>query len=203
MKNYFVTGIGTDMGKTIVAAILTEALKADYWKPVQAGDLHLTDTMKVAAMISNSKSFFHPERFQLTQPMSPHAAAAMDNIKINASDFILPTTNNRLIVEGAGGIMVPINEKEMVIDIIKKLSLEVILVVKNYLGSINHSILSIETLRSHKIPVKGIIFNGERNEASERFILNYAPTPSLGFIPQLPDLTPNTIAKIAQQFHHL
>lgn len=203
MKNYFVTGIGTDVGKTIVAAILTEALKADYWKPVQAGDLHLTDTMKVAAMISNPKSFFHPERFQLTQPMSPHAAAAMDNIKINASDFVLPTTNNRLIVEGAGGIMVPINEKEMVIDIIKKLSLEVILVVKNYLGSINHSILSIETLRSHKIPVKGIIFNGERNEASERFVLNYAPTPCLGFIPQLPDLTPNTIAKIAQQFHHL
>lgn len=203
MKNYFVTGIGTDVGKTIVAALLTEALKADYWKPVQAGDLHHTDNMKVAEMISNSKSIIHPEQFRLTQPMSPHAAAKLDGVEICASNFCLPKTTNRLIVEGAGGIMVPINDNQMILDIIKNLQLEVILVVRNYLGSINHSILSIAALTSHKIPLKGIIFNGKRNSASENFILNYTKVPCLGYVNQLPDLKPNTIAKAAQQFINL
>jgi len=126
MKTYFITGIGTDIGKTVVSAILVEALKADYWKPVQSGDLHQTDTMKVQGLISNSISNFFPEAYRLTQPMSPHAAAAIDGVRINLESLQVPPTNNNLIIEGAGGLMVPLNNDFLVIDLIEKLKAEVI-----------------------------------------------------------------------------
>lgn len=170
---FFITGIGTDVGKTVASAILVEALNADYWKPIQAGDLDYTDTMKVQALVSNTATVFHPETYRLSRPISPHAAAATDKIKIDIQNIILPETSNTLIIEGAGGVMVPLNDEFLVIDLIKKFQAEVILVSSNYLGSINHTLLTIEALKNRNIPIAGIIFNGKPNKLSEEYILRF------------------------------
>ena len=171
--NYFVTGIGTDVGKTIVAAVLVEAIKADYWKPIQCGGLEYTDTHRVKNLISNNKSSFFEEAYTFKSPLSPHAAAKLENREIEPDRIILPQTQNNLIVEGAGGLMVPLNDHFLMLDLIKKLDLTVILVSKNYLGSINHTLLTAEVLKLHNINVAGIIFNGVENIESELFIKNY------------------------------
>ena len=182
MKRYFITGIGTNIGKTIVSAILTEALEADYWKPIQAGDLEFSDSLKVENLISTTKTKIHPEAYRLNQPMSPHAAAKLDNISIDLEKIELPKTTNHLIIEGAGGLMVPLNDNELLIDLIQKLDVEVILVSQNYLGSINHTLLSLEVLKSKNLNVLGIIFNGEENTETEKYILNYTGVAKLGRI---------------------
>lgn len=171
-KRYFVTGIDTDSGKTLVSAILCEALQADYWKPIQAGLPRDADQVK--GLISNPTTTIHPERFLLKTPASPHASAKIDNIQIDLNDFQLPATKNNLIVEGAGGCLVPINDTHFIIDLIKKLDLEVILVADLYLGSINHTLLTIEALVRRAINIKGIVFNGEHNSESERIILKHS-----------------------------
>ena len=184
MKIIGIVGIDTEVGKTIISAIVTEALQADYWKLLQAGDLHQLDSDTVKSLVSNSKTKFHKERYLLTEPMSPHAAANIDGIKIDISDFQLPKTKNTLIVEGAGGLMVPINEKgDMVVDLMANLVDEVILVSKNYLGSINHTLMSIEILKQKKIKIKGIIFNGVSNSESERIIEKLGNIKVIGKIP--------------------
>jgi len=203
MRKIFVTGIGTDVGKTVVSAILTEALEADYWKPVQAGDLNNSDTLKVQHLVSNTKTVFHPEAYRLSQPMSPHAAAAIDGVEIKVNNVNLPTTNNNLIIEGAGGLMVPLNNNELIINLIQKLEVEVVLVVQNYLGSINHTLLSIDALKTRKIKVLGIIFNGEENEASENYILNYSGLKCLGRVKKHASLTQETILEYKHQFDQL
>jgi dethiobiotin synthetase len=197
MKTYFITGIGTDIGKTIVSSILVEALKADYWKPIQSGDLHQTDTMKVQGLINNSISHFFPEAYRLTEPMSPHAAAAIDGVTINLESITVPSTNNNLIIEGAGGLMVPLNNDSLVIDLIEKLKAEVILVSRNYLGSINHTLLSIEALQRRNIPIKGIIFNGNPVSTSEKFICEYTGLKSLFHIDNEQTIDKQTILKYA------
>lgn len=171
--NYFVTGIGTDVGKTIVSAVLAEAIQADYWKPIQCGGLEYTDTQRVKNLISNSKTRFFDESYCFKNPLSPHAAAKLENTEIDINNIILPQTPNNLIVEGAGGLMVPLNSNFLMIDLIKKFELTVILVSKNYLGSINHTLLTTEVLKLHNIPIAGIIFNGIENKESESFIKNY------------------------------
>lgn len=197
-KKYFVTGIGTEIGKTITSAILTEHLKADYWKPIQSGDLHQSDTIKVKSLISNSVTKFHPEAYQLTQPFSPHYSAELDRVEISLDSIILPETNNNLIVEGAGGLMVPLNQQDLIIDLIKKLGLEVVLVSKNYLGSINHTLLSVEALKSRNIPVKGIIFNGEKNEASESIIKKMTGLNVIAHIPALKEVNKQSVQEAAE-----
>lgn len=199
-KKYFITGIGTNVGKTITSAILTEALQANYWKPVQAGDLHQTDTQKVQSLISNTQSVFYPETYRLNTPASPHAAAKIDGIEIDLAKFTLPQTKNNLIVEGAGGLMVPLNQQHLVIDLIAKLNIEVILVSQNYLGSINHTLLSIALLKAQKIPVKGIIFNGETTPETESFILNHSGLPCLLRINFEQEITKSVVLKYAKQF---
>ena len=184
MKKFIVAGIDTEIGKTVISSILVEALEADYWKPVQSGDLHNTDTDKVKALISNQKSVFHPEAYRLNAPMSPHAAAARDNVKIEKEHMQVPQTENHLIVELAGGLMVPLNSSYMNIDLVKELNLPVILVSKYYLGSINHTLLSIELLKQRQIPIAGIIFNGEENPDSKTVILAYTQVPLLGEVNQ-------------------
>lgn len=188
-KPIFITGIGTGIGKTMMAAILVEKWKADYWKPIQSGDLEHSDTKKVMSLVTNNRSFFHPEAYCLTQPFSPHKAAAIDGININPKNISLPNTTNSLIIEGAGGLMVPLSSAYLMIDLIKQLDAEVILVSQNYLGSINHTLLSVSALQQHQIPVKGIIFNGVRDNYSEGFILQHTGIKLLGCIPQyhLPD----------------
>jgi dethiobiotin synthetase len=198
---FFITGIGTEIGKTVVSSILTEYLQADYWKPVQSGDLHWTDTMKVQSLISNEKSFFHPERHRLNAPLSPHASAALDGVQIQLSDFTLPQTSNHLIVEGAGGLMVPLNDQDLMLDLIHQLKIPVILVSRNYLGSINHTILSIEALKHRKIPIAGIVINGEPNPATESFIENYSQLPVLFRVGHMTDVDQKAISQFVQQLN--
>lgn len=188
MKPLFITGPGTDIGKTVVSAVLVEKLKADYWKPVQSGDLDNTDTDKVRKLVQNPVSVFHKEAYRLTQPYSPHKSAELDGIRIDPANIVLPQTTNRLLIEGAGGLMVPLNEQFYIIDLIKKLNAEVIFVIKHYLGSINHSILSLEALKARNITVKGIIINGEKDNYSEQAISSYMDCELLGYTPYIENL---------------
>ena len=197
---YIIAGIGTEIGKTFVSSILTEALEADYWKPIQSGALDFTDTDTVRSLISTNKTVFHPETYRLNKPMSPHAAAEIDGVEIELSKFELPKTNNHLIVEMAGGIMVPLNNRETNLDLIKKLNIPVILVSKNYLGSINHTLLSVEILKLNDISIKGIIFNGQQNISSEDFILNYTKLDFLGRIDFEQNLNKDRVKKYAVNF---
>lgn len=193
-----VAGIGTEIGKTVASAVLVEALQADYWKPIQSGGLDDSDTDTVRRLISNSTSRFHPEAYRLTQPLSPHAAAEIDSIRIELDQFVVPQTENRLIIELAGGLMVPLNNHDLTIDLVQKLNLPVVLVSRNYLGSINHTLLSVEACRSRNIPLIGILFNGPTVPATETFILNYTGLPCLGRIGQEEAMTKDVVKKYAR-----
>lgn len=181
---YFVTGIGTGIGKTIVSAVLTEKLKADYWKPVQSGDLDISDSLFVKHLV-NPGTIIHPETYRLSQPLSPHLSARLDGIKIRLEDITLPQTDNHLIIEGAGGVMVPLNDKELILDLIKRLNVKVIVVSQNYLGSINHTLLTLELLKANQVDVEGLIFNGTENAESEQYISKYSNVKILGRIPKM------------------
>lgn len=203
MRPLFITGVGTGIGKTVIAAILTEKLKADYWKPIQSGDLDNSDTAKVQSLVSNAETKFHPEAYKLTQPFSPHKSAALDGVRIEMGKIILPESNNRIIIEGAGGLMVPLNEKDLMIDLIQQLDAEVILVSKNYLGSINHTLLSLEILRIRNIPLQGIIFNGESDSYSEDLILNFADVGAIARIPVINNLNKSAVVETGRQLNEL
>ena len=194
MKPIFITGTGTDVGKTLVAAIVVEALQADYWKPVQAGYENGTDSLWVQQMLSNKKSVIHPELYKLKMPASPHIAAAAEQKEIKIKKIVahLPKAKNRLIIEGAGGLMVPLNNKELVIDLIKKLQAKVIIVSKNELGSINHSLLTAAVLKKEKINVAGWIFT-EEYQNYEREIGEWSGYPVIASIKHLPDISKETI----------
>ncbi len=169
-RGVFVSGIGTEVGKTVVSALLTRALRADYWKPVQSGDLDHTDTMKVQQWAGPAAGTIHPERFRLNLPMSPHASAADDGVHIELKDFRLPATDNFLVTEGAGGLLVPLNDKDCIIDLIAYLELPVFLVSRHYLGSINHTLMSVEALQQRGIPIAGLAFNGAPHPSTESII---------------------------------
>jgi dethiobiotin synthetase len=199
---FFVTGTGTDVGKTIVAAILAEALEADYWKPVQAGDTEGTDAEFVCSVISNKKTTVHPATYQFKLAASPHIAAREEGTKIDLNkicrdfqkiinnqysitNFEGSTTTHSpstLIVEGAGGLMVPLNENEFVLDLIKLLNPKVILVSRNYLGSINHSLLTAAVCKEHNLNVTGWIFNDHYMDYEEE-IVRWSGYPKLTSIP--------------------
>lgn len=196
-KRYFITGIDTNIGKTIVSAIITQALEADYWKPIQAGDLDQSDSLKVASLWSNKRSQVHPETYRLHTPASPHHAARIDGIIINEQQFVVPQTENHLVVEGAGGLFVPLNDHYLIIDLIKNLQLPVLLVASFYLGSINHTLASIDALQRRSIPIAGLLFNGAITPSSKDYILQYSQVPCLGQIPFLPHLNKKSIAEQA------
>lgn len=182
----------------MAAAIFTEALQADYWKPVQAGNLEDSDTHTVRGLVSNSRTVFHPEAYRLQMPASPHTAAAEEGIRLSLERLELPSTQNNLIVEGAGGLMVPLNERELVLDLIQKLRLEVVLVSRNYLGSINHTLMAVEVLKNRNIGVAGILFNGEPNLSSEEFILNYTQLSAFPRIRQEECFDKTTVLRYAR-----
>lgn len=176
--NYFITAIGTDSGKSLFSAIMCEALEADYWKPIQAG--YPRDTDFVGGLLSNLKSDLIPEKYVLNTPASPHYAAEIDKVKLEVTDFEIPKTDNpNLIIEGAGGVLVPINESEFVIDFPQQWKIPVVLVANLYLGSINHSLLTINELKRRGLEVKGIVFNGPSNPSSEEIILKHSGYPCL------------------------
>jgi dethiobiotin synthetase len=195
----FITGISTDVGKTIASAIIVEALQADYWKPIQAGDLNHSDTHKVQSLVSNSQSHFHSNSYALQTPASPHLAAAIDGLTIAMNQIQEPKTNNHLVVEGAGGILVPLNETQSVVDLIQP-DYKVIVVSRHYLGSINHTLLTLEALQNRQIQVAGIIFSGDENTSSESIILSRTAVPFLGRIAQEPYFDTNVILEYAELF---
>jgi dethiobiotin synthetase len=203
MRKLFVTGIGTDVGKTVVSSVLVEALKADYWKPVQTGSFFSTDTGKVQKWVSNHESKFHPEGYLLKQYMSPHAAAELEDIEIRLSDLKVPQTENTLIIEGAGGLMVPLNRTEFMIDMIQQFDAEVILVIQNYLGSINHTLLSIDALKNRNLRILGVVFNGPPHQLSQDIIIDYCGLKVLGRINKEKDLNAEVIKSYAKEFEYL
>lgn len=197
---YFLSGIHTDAGKTVTASFLQLALDADYWKPIQAGDLDFGDTDRVKAWTGTPDHRFHPVRHALNTPASPHYAARLDGVSIELDDFVLPETDGRpLIVEGAGGLLVPVNYRETVTDLIEKLSLPVILVSRHYLGSINHTLLSIALLRSRNIPLAGLIYSGGDSPETVRIIGEQSGVWPLVELPELAELSPAALRKVAAE----
>jgi dethiobiotin synthetase len=195
----FITGIGTDVGKTITSAIVTQALEADYWKPIQAGDLDNSDSHKVKSQISNLKSQIFENSYKLNTPASPHLAAVIDGITIDLKQIKVPSTDNHLVIEGAGGLLVPLNDNDTIIDLIKP-DYKIILVSRHYLGSINHTLLSFEALKSRNLKVAGIIFSGDENKATEEIILNKTKTKFIGRIDNEPYFDQNVIQYYADLF---
>jgi len=195
----FITGIGTDVGKTITSAIVTQALEADYWKPIQAGDLDNSDSLKVKFQISNPKSQIFENSYKLNTPASPHLAAAIDGITIDLKQIKVPSTDNHLVIEGAGGLLVPLNDNDTIIDLIKP-DYKIILVSRHYLGSINHTLLSFEALKSRNLKVAGIIFSGDENKATEEIILNKTKAKFIGRIDNEPYFDQNVIQYYADKF---
>ena len=202
MEKLFITGIGTDVGKTLVSAILTEALQADYWKPVQAGLEPTTDAATVRGLVQNQVSRFWPERYRLQLPASPHAAAAAEGITLQLADFQLPETTNHLLVEGAGGLLVPLAPGFLIADLAQQFALDVVVVSRNYLGSINHTLLTLEALQARGLRVRGLVFNGEPSLATENFISQHTNVPLMPRLRFEPNISPATVSRYATEFRH-
>ena len=198
-KTYFITGIDTEVGKTMISAIITEALEADYWKPIQAGDLDHSDSHKVEKLVSNKKTRFHQNSYALHTPMSPHAAAEIDEIQIDLEQIKRPKTDNDLVIEGAGGLLVPLNGKDTIADLIVPSDM-VILVSKNYLGSINHTLLSINELKRRGIENIFVVFNGDENRTTQEIIEKMGKVNILGRIEQEPYFDENVVMEYAEIF---
>jgi len=201
MNKYFITGISTEVGKTIASAILVEALEADYWKPIQAGDLDHSDTGKVTALISNSTSVFHPNSYALHTPMSPHASAEIDGVKISLKEIKEPKTKNNLVIEGAGGLLVPLNDKDTILNIIQP-DYKVIVVSRHYLGSINHTLLTVNLLKEKGFDVS-IIFSGDEHSTTESIIKKMTEVSVLGRIDDEPYFDQNVIKEYADKFREV
>ncbi len=195
----FVTGIGTEVGKTVCSAILTKYFRADYWKPIQSGDLHYSDSMKIKHWVGEHV-LIYPETYQLKLAASPHQSAAAEGFLIRLDDFKLPYTNNNLIVEGAGGMMVPLSDQEFIIDLIEKLNIPVALIVRNYLGCINHTILSLMALEQRNLKLKYLILNGNFPPDTERVICkNIQSKTKIIRIPEIENISKENIDNITKQ----
>lgn len=202
-KKLFVTGIGTEVGKTVCSAVLTKYFEAEYWKPVQSGDLDYSDTMKIKDWVGEH-TVCHPERYRFKLAASPHQSAKEEGILIDLNEFQIPKTQNHLIIEGAGGLMVPLNDKEFIIDLIEKLNVPAALVVKNYLGCINHTLLSVLVLNQKKIKLNYLILNGNFPPDTERVICeNIPPETEIIRILDLENITEESIENIAKQLEKI
>ncbi|MCD0464564.1 dethiobiotin synthase [Flavobacterium sp. ENC] len=201
----FITGISTDVGKTISSAIIVEALEADYWKPVQAGDLDNSDSHKIKNLISHTErsrsTQFYSNAYQLNTPASPHLAAEIDGITIDLKEIKEPKTDNHLVIEGAGGIFVPLNQNDSIIDLIQP-DYKVIVVSRHYLGSINHTLLTVEAIKNRGFEVAGIVFSGSENKSTEDLILHKTGIKCIGRIDEEPYFDQNVIREYADLFRH-
>ena len=197
-KKIFVTGISTEVGKTVASAILVEALEADYWKPVQAGDLDNSDSHKIERYISNSKTTIHKNSYALNTPMSPYASAEIDKLTINLEEIKEPVTDNHLIIEGAGGILVPLNDEHTILDVIKP-EYSVVVISRHYLGSINHTLLTVNLLKEKGFDV-ALIFSGDEHPTTESIIAKMTDVPVIGRIEEEPYIDQNVIREYAELF---
>ena len=201
MRGLIVAGLGTDVGKTVVSAVLCEALGAEYWKPIQSGtDDMPADAVTVESLLTDGVHRVHPSTYSFRKSLSPHAAARLEDTEVSLAALVPPKTERPLVVELAGGILVPINDRETNLDLIAKLSLPVVLVSRHYLGSINHTLLSCEVLKAHGIQMAGMVFNGDETlPETERIITALSKVPVLGRIPSLAHVSSNAIADLAKQ----
>ncbi|MEI6866397.1 dethiobiotin synthase [Flavicella sp.] len=198
MKKIFITGISTEVGKTLASAIITEALEADYWKPIQAGELNYSDTHKVKEMISNKSSKFYPNSYGLKTPISPHAAAEIDEITIDINKINAPDTENILVIEGAGGLLVPLNNSDTILDLIKA-EYKVIIVSRHYLGSINHTLMTIKLLQEKGFK-PAVIFSGNKSSTSEQIIQKMTGINVIGRINEETIIDKHIVKKYAELF---
>lgn len=192
---YVVTGIGTDVGKTLVSAILCEALNANYWKPVQTGTIASSDALTVGEVIGQSRVF--PNAYAFREPLSPHAAAELEGQEISTARLQIPISSEPLIIEGAGGVHVPLNWKQTLLDLMQVWDIPVIVVSRNYLGSINHTLLTLEVLQQRGIPIAGVVFNGDPTPMTEQAIANYSRITVLGHVPTFASCTPEVLRRFA------
>lgn len=198
MRGVIVAGIGTDVGKTVASAALCEALGADYWKPVASGsEAGPTDDEVVVGLLQDGRSRVHPCAYVFRRPLSPHVAAALEGVSISISRFELPTSARPIVVELAGGVLVPLSDEHTNMELISRLDLPVVVVSQHYLGSINHTLLTLEALRSHGASVMGVIFNGEELPDTERIISRMGEVRVLGRIPRLASVDAASIAAAA------
>lgn len=191
----FITGTDTGIGKTLISAILLAGLKGKYWKPVQSGLKDITDTQWVKEKTGLEESYFIPETFRLQNPFSPHAAAEADGVYIDIDKFQIPEINKgeTLIIEGAGGIMVPLNEKDLMADLIRKCKAPVILVTGSLLGTINHTLLSITYLKSIGINIFGVIMNGPENRINRDAIEHFGKVDVIAEIGNIKNINAETL----------
>ncbi|MDO6800833.1 dethiobiotin synthase [Wenyingzhuangia sp. 1_MG-2023] len=197
-KKIFITGISTDVGKTLVSAILVEALQADYWKPIQAGELEYSDMDKVKELISNKTSIFHSNAYALKTPMSPHAAAEIEEVEIAIENIKSPLTDNYLVIEGAGGLLVPLNNKQTILDIIPKDAL-VVVVSRHYLGSINHTLMTLELLNQKGFKT-ALVYSGNEHVTTENIIKKMMGVSVIGRVEEEEKINSEVVKKYADLF---
>jgi dethiobiotin synthetase len=194
MRGVFVTGTDTDVGKTLVSAWLAQNWAADYWKPVQSGSTEGTDFDSVARLAPAAR--IRESAVILAAPLSPHEAARREKIRIDLSALVPPLTSRPLVVEGAGGVMVPLNEAALMIDLMERLGLPAIVVARSGLGTINHTLMTLEMLRRRHIPVLGVVMNGQKNPANRQAIEHFGGVTVLAEIQPLPAITAASIAAL-------
>ncbi len=203
LKGLFITGTDTGIGKTVVAASLVTGLNGTYWKPVQTGIELGTDTDEVKKLTLLSDDHFLKESYRLKYPLSPHLSAQKTGIYIELNKIVPPTSvkYSPLIVEGAGGILVPLNNKEFMLDLIKKINFPVILVSSSKLGTINHTLLSLYVLKDKGIEVLGVVLNGEKNQGNKEAIEKFGKVKVLAQIEPVKRLSPEVIKKYFAEFY--
>lgn len=196
---FFITGTGTDVGKTVISGILLTGLEANYWKPIQSGEP--TDTNFLKQTTELPEGSFYVERHKFSQPVSPHLASSLSGTRIELTDFELPQHEDcHLIVEGAGGLLVPINDRDLMIDLIEYLNLPVVLVALSGLGTINHTLLSIDALNARKIPILGVVMNGEANQSNREAIENFGRVPVIAQCERIPELNKEGLTKAFREY---
>ncbi len=200
MHRIMVAGIGTGVGKTVVSGVLTTLLKGDYWKPIQCGDEDNSDTAIMKKWLDLTQHSVHPPTYSFKEPLSPHHAASLENTLIRGDSIELPKTKNCLVIEGVGGIFVPLTKNNLTIDLFKRWNCLWVVVSKHYLGSINHTLLTIQALYQQNIFPLGIFFNGFPSPDSEEVILEITRLPFLGRLLPEEQLTKEIIKKYAKEW---
>jgi dethiobiotin synthase len=196
MKKFFITGTDTDVGKTLVSAVFTYALQATYWKPIQSGS---SDQAVVRDLTGFSDAHFHPTQYAFRASLSPDQAALLENRTIDLTTCQLPETMRPLIIEGAGGVFVPLNEEACMLDLMKQFAIPVVIVSRGKLGTINHTLLSIEALRRRDIPIQGVVFSGELNPDNQAAIEKWGNVKTLFHLPNFSSVTPAVMQDWAVQ----
>ena len=196
MNGFFVTGTDTDVGKTLVSSWLLTQLDASYWKPVQAGVMPETDSSVVRRFAEIEPDRILPEAYVLPEPIAPHEAARRAGIAIDMAKFVPPVSDRLLVVEGAGGLMVPLTDTAYVIDLAAELHLPLILVARSTLGTINHTLLSLEAIRRRGLPLAGVVINGPETPHNRAAIERYGQVEVIAEIPWLDVVNRSTLLTI-------